>query len=979
MDSVSDPPMKACGSSRRTNGLHAEKAFKPGGAVACAKWSIAAALRIFQGYVEFLFHPYAEEHARFIEYQRTLPVRTVVPEPPSTLRDYIRRQLWRIGRCCFLFLFFLLTWPIWLVLHLLLTLLDVHHRRVRLQHHRSWPHASVPHIRADVHKPSADFPLDAWHLRCEDGRQRWYFGEPLREGESENELGFAQACGLHTVEDYRELLRQRSASDVCGDDQQQGIGRETTRPDILEEKCAKRTFLERYSVGLISASRLKLRATPEAAMDDGVRFLLKLQDPFSGHWPNDYSGCLFLLPGLIITKYIVAGGEVQRMFPPYPDHRHFKVPSGGSTTKRSKGSGGCREFILGVPEDANADETACRCGEATRQELIRYLRNYQNADGGWGQHTEGHSTMLGTVLNYVTLRLLGVPASDSQITSARDWILAQGGAATTPMWGRVWLCILGVYSWDGVSPIPPELALLPDWIPFSLGRMWCHSRVIAFPFSYLYGLRWSAPAFSTTLELRNELYPEPFGTIPWRNFCDVACDLDVYSPRSPLLRFALRLFSLYERHPIPFLRRYALEMHWRHMAYDDENTNFICLGPVNKSLNMLVTWVREGEHSVRFQEHCKRVPDYLFLTRSGMSMSGYNGSQLWDTCFSVQAICACRREMMYPTEMELAHHYVDVAQVQEDPIAAADFYRHRTKGAWNFSTRMQGWQVSDCTAEGLRVLLLLPQYEFPLRRIFDGVDEILSLRNSGIGGDGGWASYEPSRGPAYCELLDCAELFKDIMIDYSYAECSSSCIHTLSLFRRKYPHYRRSEVDRAISEGIACVLRKQQPDGSFYGSWGVCYTYAAWLVADALQVSKELPDMATHPHCVKLVDFLLSHQGTDGGWGEDVGSCIRETWVDSPDGSQVVNTAWAVMAIMCASGKAAHTELPRQRLICDAVDRGVRLIMSRQLANGDWRQERISGVFNGNNPIHYPGYKNSMPVWALGKYNTWKHEYVAAA
>ncbi|CAJ1016897.1 Prenyltransferase and squalene oxidase repeat/Squalene-hopene cyclase N-terminal domain [Leishmania shawi] len=961
------------------------------GTVADIAGFVSATLRDLYAHAVAITQPCAAEHARFVEYQRTLPVRTVVPEPPNTLRDYTRHQVWRIGRSCFLFFFFLFTWPVWLTLHLLLKLLDVHQRRVRLRYHRSWAHASVPHIRPNVHTPSSEFPLSAWHLRCEDGRQRWYFGEPLREGEAYNELALAQLSGLHTVNDYHELLLQRAKSDLGDDDQGArsrsssscGTGVVSNRVprllDVLAEKCARRDFLEKYQLGLLPPSSPKPRTTSEAAMDDGIRFLLKLQDPFSGHWPNGYSGCLFLCAGFVITKYIVAGGETRRMFPPFSDHHHVKLASSSSDTKQRSSCGDYPERVLGVPAAENAGEERCQCGEAMRQELIRYIRNHQNLDGGWGQHTEGHSTMMGTVLNYVSLRLLGVPASDPQATCGRSWILAHGGATTTPMWGRVWLSILGVYSWDGVNPISPEMLLMPDWVPFSLGKMWCHSRVIAIPFSYFYGLRWSAPAFPTTLALRKELYTEPYATIPWRSFRGVVCELDVYSPTSPLFRVAMGLLDLYERHPIPFLRRYALEVSWRHMAYDDENTHFICLGPVNKWLNMLATWLREGEHSARFQEHFDRVSDYFYMGETGLSMSGYNGSQLWDTSFAVQAICACRREMMFPAEVELAHHYIDVAQVQEDPMAAPYFYRHRTKGAWNFSTRSQGWQVSDCTAEGLRALLLLPQYAFPMRRIFDGVDEVLSLRNSGLGGDGGWASYEPSRAPAYCELLDCSELFKDVMIDYSYVECSSSCIHTLSLFRERYPHYRRRDVDRAISEGIAYVLGQQQPDGGFYGSWAVCYTYAAWLVADALQASKELPEMASHPHCRRLIDFLLSHQAADGGWSEDISASARQTWVDSPDGSQVVNTAWAVMAIISAAGKAASTEPTRQRCIRRAVDRGVQLIMSRQLASGDWRQERISGVFNGNNPIHYPGYKNSMPVWALGKYNMWKREYAAIA
>jgi squalene cyclase len=42
--------------------------------------------------------------------------------------------------------------------------------------------------------------------------------------------------------------------------------------------------------------------------------------------------------------------------------------------------------------------------------------------------------------------------------------------------------------------------------------------------------------------------------------------------------------------------------------------------------------------------------------------------------------------------------------------------------------------------------------------------------------------------------------------------------------------------------------------------------------------------------------------------------------------------------------------------------------MEKQLPNGDWKQEGISGVFNANCAISYSGYKNIFPIWALGLY-----------
>jgi len=47
---------------------------------------------------------------------------------------------------------------------------------------------------------------------------------------------------------------------------------------------------------------------------------------------------------------------------------------------------------------------------------------------------------------------------------------------------------------------------------------------------------------------------------------------------------------------------------------------------------------------------------------------------------------------------------------------------------------------------------------------------------------------------------------------------------------------------------------------------------------------------------------------------------------------------------------------------------GIRFLISRQLVNGDWRQESVSGVFNRSCGIAYSNYRNIFPLWALGRY-----------
>lgn len=67
----------------------------------------------------------------------------------------------------------------------------------------------------------------------------------------------------------------------------------------------------------------------------------------------------------------------------------------------------------------------------------------QNRDGGWGLHIEGPSTMFGTCLNYVTLRLLGEGAEggDGAMEKGRKWILVHGGATEITSWGKMWLSV----------------------------------------------------------------------------------------------------------------------------------------------------------------------------------------------------------------------------------------------------------------------------------------------------------------------------------------------------------------------------------------------------------------------------------------------------------------------------------------------------------------------------------------------------------
>ena len=144
-----------------------------------------------------------------------------------------------------------------------------------------------------------------------------------------------------------------------------------------------------------------------------------------------------------------------------------------------------------------------------------------------------------------------------------------------------------------------------------------------------------------------------------------------------------------------------------------------------------------------------------------------------------------------------------------------------------------------------------------------------------------------------------------------------------------------------------------------YGSWACCFCYGCWFGVEGLIKAGE---SHRSPAIKKCCEFLLSQQRPNGGWGEDFTSSYDKDYAENgmqsygDDGSGVVNTAWALMALSAA--KCSDVA---------AIRKGVQYLMMRQLECGDWPQEGISGVFNRACGITYTAYRNIFPIWALGR------------
>ncbi|XP_064371490.1 lanosterol synthase-like [Dromaius novaehollandiae] len=317
---------------------------------------------------------------------------------------------------------------------------------------------------------------------------------------------------------------------------------------------------------------------------------------------------------------------------------------------------------------------------------------------------------------------------------------------------------------------------------------------------------------------------------------------------------------------------------------------------------------------------------------------GTNGSQLWDTAFAVQAFL----------------------EMPENPADYQKYYCRMNKGGFPFSTRDCGWIVADCTAEGLKSVMLLQEKcpfltkPVPSERLFDAVNVLLSMRNS----DGGFGTYETKRGGRLLELLNPSEVFGDIMIDYTYVECTSAVMQALRHFHEVFPEHRAPEMRETLQKGLDFCRRTQRADGSWEESWGVCFTYGTWFGLEAFACMQHTyRDGAVCREVARACQFLLSKQMADGGWGEDFESCEQRVYVQSA-ALQIHNTCWALLGLMAVR----YPDI-------SVLERGIKVLLDKQLPNGDWPQENIAGVFNKLCAISYTSYCNVFPIWTLGRFS----------
>lgn len=595
--------------------------------------------------------------------------------------------------------------------------------------------------------------------------------------------------------------------------------------------------------------------------------------------------------------------------------------------------------------------------------ILRHFEVTRLRGSGWGLHLAStEPSLYCTALAYTALRLLGRDSGDALCAPALRWLRSRpGGAAAVPTWGKFWLAMLGVYDYRAMHPMPPEIFVLPRWLPLHPDRLYCHTRSLAQSMAFLYGTRFRGPQSPLIRQLRTELFDHPPRHEDRRTL-----GADTAAPPTRTLRVLQHAMAAYERRPPRRLRRYASDVCRRRTAHEHAVSARIGLSPVNSLLDLLVLHASAEPHDI---EASLAVFEYWRWTddAEGTRYAGAR-SHTWDTSFAIEALLAEHSSGAAARDaVDRAALFLAAAQVAEEIPEPHRTARSTARGGWCFSEGDHRWPVSDCTAEAVNALLAVPVEDpaadtaapHPAAGFDAATDFLLSRQNR----DGGFGTYEARRAPQLLDCLNPAEMFTRCTVEGSYVECTGSAAVALAALRERTGGARADACDRALLTARDFLLKQQDGGGSWPAAWGVNRIYGTLFAVRGL-LAAGVP--RTHPRLIKAAWWLEGIQLPDGSWSEDPAGCTRNRYVPGAAG-QPVSTAWALLTLLELTG-------PRS----PAVRSGVDWLCTRQQADGSWDQTTATGVFFGTAMLDYRLYREYFPLWALGRWLSLRQQEPAA-
>ena len=572
---------------------------------------------------------------------------------------------------------------------------------------------------------------------------------------------------------------------------------------------------------------------------------------------------------------------------------------------------------------------------AMEAKIAAYLRRRQSSEhNGWPLYHDGGFDISATIKAYYALKMIGDAPDAPHMARARAAVLAAGGAEAGNVFTRIQLALYGAGPWSAVPTIPPELILAPRWFPVHLTKISYWARTVVVPLLVLCALK--PRAKNPKGVMVDELFsgkPARLSSqadhvhLGWKLFFNT---LDfVLTKGDRLWPRALRKRSI------------RLCEEWVIERLNGEDGLGAIYPAMANSVMMLDALGYAEDHPHR--AIARKSVENLLVIKDDETYCQPCVSPVWDTALAAHAML----EVGSDEAVNRAHRALDWLQERQVLDVAGDWADQRPDvrpGGWAFQYNNDHYPDLDDTA----VVVMAMDRAEGLR---GGTDSTAIARaREWVEGlqskDGGWGAFDADNDKLYLNNLPFAD--HGALLDPPTADVGARCVSMLAQLGEPLTSPR-------MQAALAWLEKEQEPEGSWFGRWGVNYVYGTWSVLCALGragIPRE------HPMIAKAAAWLKTIQNADGGWGESCDSYALGRKGHEAAPSTASQTAWAVLGLM-AVGEVGAPE----------VERGIAWLTDHQEADGLWGQELYTG---GGFPrvfyLRYHGYPKYFPVWALARY-----------
>jgi squalene-hopene/tetraprenyl-beta-curcumene cyclase len=576
--------------------------------------------------------------------------------------------------------------------------------------------------------------------------------------------------------------------------------------------------------------------------------------------------------------------------------------------------------------------------------IANYLRRVQGAHGGWPLVHDGAFEMSASVKSYFALKMIGDPIDAPHMVRAREAIHAHGGAANSNVFTRFLLAAFGVVTWRAVPVLPVEIMLLPMWSPFHINKISYWARTTIVPLMVLAALK---PRAKNPRGVGvDELFLQPPHSIgmtakaPHQSWGWFA----LFSALDSLLRLIEPLF------PKKLRERAIL----RAVAFIEERLNGedglgAIFPPMANTVMMYEAFGKPEDYPPRAVT--RRGLERLLVIAEHEAYCQPCVSPVWDTALTCHALIEAGSE----DALAKAKQGLDWLKPRQVLDVYGDWAVKRPDirpGGWAFQYNNAYYPDLDDTAV---VVMAMDRVRRGSGASKDEYNAAIVRARAWIEGmqsrDGGWAAFDVNNLEYYLNNIPFSD--HGALLDPPTEDVTARCLSMLVQLGET------AQSSQAVANGMEYLRRTQHAEGSWYGRWGMNYIYGTWSVLCALNAAG-----LSHqdPMIRRAVNWLVSVQNKDGGWGEDAVSYRLDYRGLEAAPSTASQTAWGLLGLM-AAGEVGNP----------AVARGVEYLRATQTEKGLWDEPRYTATgFPRVFYLRYHGYSKFFPLWALARYRNLK-------